>query len=994
MAIKGLSECRASESNIRRIQVKDIVKKVEDYLKTYSSAGIDISLVDMMPNTEITNASPTINVSRRPSDTRDTKIAALRPKFNAFKALEGQKDSVSDVEEDNRTSNEFMAVLNAEYHERVMLANQKRFHKRSGMVRSARKPMDKSKETCFDCGKLGHFQKDYPSNKTSTPACPSSNTSLNKPKSYTPSFIPNTSQNSSISQKDYKGKYKGLKAEMVVTCSKVTLEQLLSEQIPGNIVKSLGGKEDIVIIRRQEMKEAFHVTFSEDNEAILQTSTEGDAINFNEVKSFPNDEFRELRISDTLCNANTEYFPYVPAFDRLFTNNHVSSKPIITSSPLVSSTPEDSLIPNIEAVVTALDEVLHSDSAVVSKSTDLQEDDRDETLIVVQPLPQLNSRVANSVSGPLIRDSEAASAQECLYVNFLLEIEPKKLIEDLEEEGWMVEEGVVNKNKARLVAKGYKQEEGIDYDETFAPVARLETIKIFLAYVSYMGFTVYQMDVKSAFLNRKISMEVYLEQPPRFESNLLKKYDLADCASVKCPMLPPNNLGPDESGAMLDVTLIAGSCQILGGKLSLIPPSGEVNVDDSADKSLSRTSMPPVTQSKATTPRKPRKKTIPSSTRPEALNSSKIKTSSSSQATHLQPAEEFMVIVDETKSLDVSESEVAHENQNETAKAEKLLNEVDKQNSAIQHTQEIPFNSESEILFVKSFQASEITKDAEVTLMGSGPMVMDSQTTESEFEIESVPDDDLQSLSGFKTSVSESYLLHYKVDEMESLIAQKVSDDIKSSVSDLISHSLKAQLPGLLSEALKNSLPQLLKERTLEAVVIVDDHAEGEKSKEGQMDENTNPETSQGGILMLKKMMLSLIPLRGSTKHEEKKAKLVNEYYKCIQGRTNPLPITKISYIINSRKEPTIRIARGNDPLNLTVYLNFRLRMPGFSEWIKVHALASKKTSKSIDSLLQSLKSKFQWVLNQAKNLGLPPPPALATIGMAAEDKKRKRNET
>ncbi|GJS25640.1 hypothetical protein Tco_0454272 [Tanacetum coccineum] len=128
--------------------------------------------------------------------------------------------------------------------------------------------------------------------------------------------------------------------------------------------------------------------------------------------------------------------------------------------------------------------------------------------------------------------------------------------------------------------------------------------------------------------------------------------------------------------------------------------------------------------------------------------------------------------------------------------------------------------------------------------------------------------------------------------------------------------------------------------------------------------------------------------------HEEKKAKLVNEYYQCIQGRTNPLPITKISYIINSQKEPTMRITRGNDPLNLTVYPNFRLRMLGFSEWLEVHALASKMSIKSIDSLLQSMRSKFQWVLNKAKNLGLPPPPALASFGMTAEDKKRKRMET
>nr|GEU44880.1 copia protein [Tanacetum cinerariifolium] len=118
----------------------------------------------------------------------------------------------------------------------------------------------------------------------------------------------------------------------------------------------------------------------------------------------------------------------------------------------------------------------------------------------------------------------------------------------------MDKEGVVTKNKARLVAKGYKQEEGIDYDETFAPGARLEAIRIFLAYASYMGFTMYQMDVKSTFLNGKISEEVYVEQSPRFESNLLKKYDLADYALVKCPMLPPNNLGPDESRISVNET--------------------------------------------------------------------------------------------------------------------------------------------------------------------------------------------------------------------------------------------------------------------------------------------------------------------------------------------------------------------------------------------------------------------------------------------------------
>ena len=66
------------------------------------------------------------------------------------------------------------------------------------------------------------------------------------------------------------------------------------------------------------------------------------------------------------------------------------------------------------------------------------------------------------------------------------------------------EEGVVVRNNARLVAKGYCQEEGIDYEETFAPVARLEAIRIFLAFAAHKGFKVYQMDVKSAFLNGEL----------------------------------------------------------------------------------------------------------------------------------------------------------------------------------------------------------------------------------------------------------------------------------------------------------------------------------------------------------------------------------------------------------------------------------------------------------------------------------------------------------
>nr|GEV10509.1 putative ribonuclease H-like domain-containing protein [Tanacetum cinerariifolium] len=77
--------------------------------------------------------------------------------------------------------------------------------------------------------------------------------------------------------------------------------------------------------------------------------------------------------------------------------------------------------------------------------------------------------------------------------------------------------GIVIRNKERLVAQGHTQEEGIDYDEVFAPVARIEAIRLFLAYAYFKDFVVYQMDVKSAFLYGKIKEEVYVCQPPGFK---------------------------------------------------------------------------------------------------------------------------------------------------------------------------------------------------------------------------------------------------------------------------------------------------------------------------------------------------------------------------------------------------------------------------------------------------------------------------------------------
>ena len=80
----------------------------------------------------------------------------------------------------------------------------------------------------------------------------------------------------------------------------------------------------------------------------------------------------------------------------------------------------------------------------------------------------------------------------------------------------MNEQGKIVRNKAWLVCKGYAQVEGQDFDETFAPVAWLEAIRMFLAYATHKNFKLFQMDVKSAFLNGDMEEEVYIEKPKGF----------------------------------------------------------------------------------------------------------------------------------------------------------------------------------------------------------------------------------------------------------------------------------------------------------------------------------------------------------------------------------------------------------------------------------------------------------------------------------------------
>ncbi|GKA40019.1 integrase, catalytic region, zinc finger, CCHC-type containing protein [Tanacetum coccineum] len=130
--------------------------------------------------------------------------------------------------------------------------------------------------------------------------------------------------------------------------------------------------------------------------------------------------------------------------------------------------------------------------------------------------------------------------------------------------------GGILKNKARLVARGYRQEEGIDFEESFAPVARLDAIRIFLAYVAHMNMIVYQMDVKTAFCAKKFMSAnrtgLQISQSPRgifinqskYALESLKKYGMESCDPVDTPMVEKSKLDEDTQGKAVDPTHYRG----------------------------------------------------------------------------------------------------------------------------------------------------------------------------------------------------------------------------------------------------------------------------------------------------------------------------------------------------------------------------------------------------------------------------------------------------
>ncbi|GKE09978.1 retrovirus-related pol polyprotein from transposon TNT 1-94 [Tanacetum coccineum] len=204
--------------------------------------------------------------------------------------------------------------------------------------------------------------------------------------------------------------------------------------------------------------------------------------------------------------------------DEHIIDNLTNTKEVQNTKPLSSPT-EDTSAPNAVSTIQTV-----SPSSILSMATLDPQDrwSRDKHIELVNIMGNLG---AGMFTRAMAKELSAASAHECLFVDFISEEEPKKVSEALKHPSWvgaMKEElNQFDRSKvwtlARLVVKATDKKK--DYNETFALVARLEAIRIFLAFATYMNFIVYQMDVKSVFLNGKLKEEVYVKQPPGFESS-------------------------------------------------------------------------------------------------------------------------------------------------------------------------------------------------------------------------------------------------------------------------------------------------------------------------------------------------------------------------------------------------------------------------------------------------------------------------------------------
>nr|GEW28661.1 retrovirus-related Pol polyprotein from transposon TNT 1-94 [Tanacetum cinerariifolium] len=250
-------------------------------------------------------------------------------------------------------------------------------------------------------------------------------------------------------------------------------------------------------IRSRKVEENLHITFLKNKPIIVGGGSEwlfninalSKSLNYALVSlgTNSNDFASKGAIFDTASESNNQERPNAESSTK--TVNIVG--PVNTATPTYADYPNDPFMPDLEDAGSFMMLMMIEMKVLSTK-----------TINIVGPVNTATPTYADYPNDPFMPDLEDAGS-----FMMLMMIEMKKQERS---------ERVVVRNKARLVAQGHRQEEGIDYDEVFAPVAWIEAIRLFLAYASLMNFIVYQMDVKSESLYGTIEEEVYVSQPPGF----------------------------------------------------------------------------------------------------------------------------------------------------------------------------------------------------------------------------------------------------------------------------------------------------------------------------------------------------------------------------------------------------------------------------------------------------------------------------------------------
>nr|GEY66827.1 uncharacterized mitochondrial protein AtMg00810-like [Tanacetum cinerariifolium] len=232
--------------------------------------------------------------------------------------------------------------------------------------------------------------------------------------------------------------------------------------------------------RRQQTEETYHIILDESPKAIKFLKPSVDNINIADSERYPPDEYLHPYGPSQTYQTNINVVTFIELYE--------CPEPVVLETE-VSSNQNDQTDQNDQPVQN--DEILNDDHSKHSNHTN--DEQIIDSLLSTKDI-QISERLSSL-------DTEDTSAQNTAILSPPLHV--PLMVTPTPQDRWNKRDAIGNviKNKARFVAQGYNQQKGIDYDETFAPVTRLEVLIIFLAFATYMNFIVYQIDVKSAFLN-------------------------------------------------------------------------------------------------------------------------------------------------------------------------------------------------------------------------------------------------------------------------------------------------------------------------------------------------------------------------------------------------------------------------------------------------------------------------------------------------------------